>query len=310
MRTVMRTLTSTVFIAAAAGFVFAHYGGGGSSSSPPPLTAHVAAANFSVSYPSNWRRTTLPGQPDVRLQGAVALAGASPAGAELVLGTNRAPEPSNLPAGALPAHLRAALPAAPRPQIVTLGSSSFYRYLDLAPTGENVSESIYLLPTTAGTITAVCSATQPSVPFTSSCERVLGTLRVTAGKIMSLTVDAGYAFQLNQILGALNAVRSATGKDLRSADARTRAAAAQRLAAADDRAARAAHHITTIEVSLANQPLEGALRMNAAAYRGLASAALRPDPVGYQRAEAAISRSERALQAVYAQLRTFGYKVG
>lgn len=309
MRALLRTLTSTVFVAAAAGFVVAHYGSTGSSASSPPLTNHATATNFTVNYPSTWRRTTPPGQPDVPLQHPVALAGTQPAGAELVVGTNPAPDPSDLPAGALPARLRAALSGAPRPQIVTLGSAAFYRYLKLTPTGENVTESIYLLPTTAGTITAVCSATQYSESFTSGCERALGTLKVTAGKVMSLTVDAAYAFQLNQILGPLNAVRGAVGRGLRSGDVKLRAAAAGRLAAADDRAASAAHHITSTAVSLANQPLEGALRMNAAAYRELATAAVRQDPGAYQRAEAAIARSQRALDAVYAQLRSFGYRI-
>ncbi len=306
MRALMRTLTSTVFIAAAAGFVFAHYGSTGSQPSPAPLTSHAAAATFSVSYPSGWHRTAAPSRLDLPLQGTVALAVPQPAGATLVVGTNPQPAPSDLPSGALPAHLRPAPPA----QIVTLGGSSFYRYLNLTPAGQNVSESIYLLPTTAGTITAACSAPRPSVSFTSACERVLGTLKVTAGKVMSLTVDAGYAFQLNQILAQLNAARSAAGNGLRSADVKARAAAANRVAAADDRAATAAHHIQSTEVSLANQPLEGALERNAAAYRALASAALTHDAAAYQRAQSAIGRSQAALQAVYAQLRSFGYRIG
>ncbi len=310
MRALLRTLTSTVFIAAAAGFVVAHYGSAGSSATPPALTGHAAAANFTVSYPSTWRRTAAPGQPDVPLQDPVALAGAQPAGAELVVGTNRRPGPSDLPAGALPARLRAALPGSPRPQIVTLGDAAFYRYLKLTPTGENVTESIYLLPTTAGTITAVCSAAQYSATFTSGCERALGTLKVTAGKVMSLTVDAAYAFQLNRILGQLNAARAAAGPGLRAGDVTLRAAAARRLAAADDRAASDAHHITTTAVSLANQPLEGALRFNADAYRQLAAAAVHQDSGAYRRAEAAIARSQRALDSVYAQLRSFGYRIG
>jgi hypothetical protein len=310
MRALMRTLTSTVFIAAAAGFVFAHYANSGKTSSPPPLTGHAVAANFSFSYPSGWRRTADPGRQSLPLQGTVALVASQPSGAQLVVGTNHQLDPSDLPAGALPAQLQAALPATARPQIVTLGRSAFYRYLNLAPTGQNLSESVYVLPTTAGTITAVCSATRSSVAFTSSCERALGTLKLTAGKAMSLTVDPGYAFQLNQILGQLNATRSAAGNGLRSSDVKARAAAASRLAAADDRAATAAHHITATNVSLANQPLEGALQMNAAAYRSLASAALAQNPAAYQRAEAALARSQRALSAVYAQLRSFGYQVG
>ena len=303
----MRTLTSTVFIAAAAGFVFAHYGSTGKTSSPPPLTGHVTAANFTVRYPSGWRRGSAPVASDVPLQDSVALAAQEAPGAVLVIGTAHAADPTA--AGALPPGLRAALPAVPQRQIVALGGFDFFRYLNLAPSGHNVAESIYALPTTAGTIIAVCSASRPSPSFTSNCERVLSTIKVTAGRAMSLTADAGYAFALNRILAELNATRAAVATGVRSSDVNARAAAAGRLAVADDRAAAAAHNITSVRVSLANQPLEAALRMNAAAYRALASAALRQDPAAYQRAEGQIRRSMRALDAVYGQLRSFGYKI-
>jgi hypothetical protein len=305
MRTVMRALTSTVFIAAAAGFVFAHYGSTGSKASPSPLTGHAAAGNFSLSYPSDWQRTAMPGVSRVSLQGTLALGPRQSSGEELVVGTAHPAAP-----GALPADLRSALATPPRPQIVTLGGSVFYRYLNLVPSGQNASESIYALPTTDGTITAVCSASTPSESFTSSCERVLGTMKVTAGRVMSLVPAAGYAFELNRILGPLNAARVSAGKGLQSSDVKVRAAAAHQLAAADDRAAGAAHHITSVAVSLANQPLEAALRMNAAAYRALASAALDQDPGAYQRAERQIADSLHALDAVYAQLRGYGYRTG
>jgi hypothetical protein len=127
---------------------------------------------------------------------------------------------------------------------------------------------------------------------------------------MSLVPAAGYAFELNRIVGQLNAARVSAGKGLQSSDVKVRAAAADQLAAADDRAAGAAHHITSVAVSLANQPLEAALRMNAAAYRALASAALDQNPGAYQRAERQIANSLHAVDAVYAQLRGYGYRIG
>jgi hypothetical protein len=50
--------------------------------------------------------------------------------------------------------------------------------------------------------------------------------------------------------------------------------------------------------------------MNAAAYRALASAALDQNPGAYQRAERQIANSLHALDAVYAQLRGYGYRIG
>ena len=306
MRTLVRTLTSTVFIAAAAGYVFAHYGSTSSSpAAPPPLNRQATAPNFSVSYPSSWHVASVRQVPQVRLVGVVSLAPSQPSSAQLVIGTDHSTQPT-----ALPSALRARLATSPRPQVVTLGGTAYYRFLNLTPSGEGVSESLYALPTTRGTITAVCSATTPSVAFTSSCERVLATLNVTAGQVRAPVANAGYAFELNRIMSRLDAARSAAGSDLRSSDLKVRAAAAQRLAAADDRAATAAHHITTKTVSLANQPLESALRMNAAAYQALAAAAAKQDAAAYQQAETQISRSDRALAAVNAQLRSYGYKLG
>ena len=306
MRNLVRTLTSTVFIAAAAGFVFAHYGS--TSSSPaaaPPLNRQATASNFTVSYPSSWHLSSSAQVSQVPLAGAVALAPLQTSDGQLVIGTVRSSQPTALPSG-----LRARLATAPRAQVVTLGGTAYYRFLNLTPSGEQVSESLYALPTTRGTITALCSTTTPSVAFTSSCERVLGTVKVTAGQVRSPVANAAYGFELNRIMSRLNATRSAAAGDLRSSDLKVRAAAAQRLATADDQAATGAHHITTKTVSLANQPLEGALRMNAAAYRALATAASRQDAAGYQQAEEDINRSDRALGAVDAQFRSYGYTLG
>ena len=101
-------------------------------------------------------------------------------------------------------------------------AASFYRYLNLTPQGQRTPESVYVLPTTAGTITAVCSAPTFTTRFTSSCERVLSTLKPTAGDVLSIGVDPGYALQLNRILGQLNGARRSAGPGLRSSRVRTR----------------------------------------------------------------------------------------
>lgn len=308
MRGLLRTLTSTVFIFAALGFVLAHYGSGSGSSapSPPPLSRQAAAQSFSVRYPASWHVLSAGAVARLPLNGTVAL-GPGPAtdAEQLAIG---AVSPPRTP-GQLPAPLQPLVGTA-QPQTVTLGRATFYRYLNLRPPGQSATESIYLLPTTLQTITAVCSATRPSAAFTSSCERVLATIRVTQGRELSLTPDAGYALELNRILGRLDTTRAAAARDLRSSDPKKVAAAAGRLASADTQAASDAHRITGVTVSVANMPLESALKLNAGAYRSLAEAALRHDAGGYQRAQAAVTRSIRALNAVYAQLRSLGYRIG
>jgi hypothetical protein len=307
MRNLIRTLTSAVFIFGALGFVLARYGTAAHKSTPVALDHSATAAYFSVDYPSNWTRASTRDVPRVPLTGSVALIPTATGNAELVIGTASGVDPEN--ASSLPTGLSSALPDA-KPQIVTLGGASFYRFLNLSPPGQAVSESIYTLPTTIGTITAVCSDGTQSVSFTSSCERVLATIKMTNGKVLSLTADAGYALAVNRILGQLNSARTAEAGGLRSSSASARERAATRVAAADDQAANAAHHITQTIVSLANISLEAALRLNATGYRALARATSRNSQTGYVAAQSEVSQSQTALNGVYAQLRGYGYKIG
>jgi hypothetical protein len=222
----------------------------------------------------------------------------------LVIGTQQTTTPA-----ALPPRLAAALPLTTKPQVVTLGKASFYRYLDLSPQGQNVPESIYALPTSVGTITAVCSAPTFTASFTSACERALSTIKLTTGDILSVSVDPGYALELNRILGQLNDVRRSAGPGLRSRKVRARVRAASALATAHAQAATATSHISAGQVSSANQALVTALARNAVAYKALAHAAAKQNVPAYGRAQAAVASAGSGLDAAYSQLRQLGYTI-
>ena len=193
--------------------------------------------------------------------------------------------------------------------MVTLGDASFYRYLNLTPQGQNAAESIYTLPTSAGTITAVCSAPTFTTRFTSDCERALATLKPTTGDVRTIDVDPGYALELNRILGQLNEVRRSAGPGLRSSKVARACRAASALATAHAQAATATGHISVGQVSSANQALVTALNQNAEAYKALAHAAAKQDVSAYGRAEAAVASAGSGLNAAYAQLRQLGYTI-
>ena len=144
--------------------------------------------------------------------------------------------------------------------------------------------------------------------FTSGCERILSTVKVTAGDVLSIGVDPGYALELNRILGQLNGVRRSAGAGLRSSRVGTRVRAASALATAHAQAATAASHLTG-QVSSANQALVTALQRNATAYRALAQAAAKDDVPAYGRAETALSSAAAGLSAAFTQLRQLGYTV-
>ncbi|MGZ4299202.1 MAG: hypothetical protein ACXVVK_19365, partial [Solirubrobacteraceae bacterium] len=159
------------------------------------------------------------------------------------------------------------------------------------------------------TITAVCSAPTYTTRFTSNCERVLSTLKLTTGDVLSVSVDPGYALELNRILDPLNGVRRSAGPRLRAGKVHTRMLAASALATAHARAATAAGDIPGGRVSSANRALVSALAQNAAAYKALARAAGKQNVPAYGRAEAAIASAGSGLTAAYAQLRALGYTI-
>lgn len=299
----MRTLAGLVVVAAV-GFLWAHYGLKRTAGSPPALDRHAAVANFTLAFPSEWRVEGPRPDPHLSLADELTLVSSQVPGSRLLIGTSHPADP-----GALPPRLQATLVRPGTPQVVTLGNSGFYRYLDVTPTSGGGSESIYALPTTMGTVTAVCSTQSKGTAFTSNCERVLATVHMTSGSVLSLGVDPGYAFALNRILNQLNAVRRSAGGGLLAGDVKTRIQAASALAVAHDQAASAARHMRAVNVSAANQPLVAALNMNATAYRALARAAGGTDVAGYGRAEAALGAATRALGAAFAQLRRLGYQV-
>ncbi len=303
MRTLSRTLAGAVAVAVV-GFALARYGAGKTTAAPPPLSRQASVADITIDYPPTWHAVAAQTVPLVPMGDVLTLAADAAKRSLLIIGTQQSATPSGLPA-----QLAATVPATTKPQLVTLGKARFYRFLNLTPKGQNVAESVYTLPTSVGTVTAVCSAPSFTTSFTSSCERALATLKLTTGNIRSIGVDPGYALELNRILGPLNDVRRSAGPGLRSSKVAARARAASALAAAHARAASAAGHITVGEVSSANQALVTALNRNAAAYKALSQAAAKQDVSAYGRAEASLVSAGSGLDAAYTQLRLLGYTV-
>jgi hypothetical protein len=310
MRTLVGAVTAVVIVAVV-GFVVARAsrgGGDGSADTPPALSNRAAAASFRVSYPADWRR--LPAPPTELLpplDRALALA-PKETGRALVIGTTSAGASAS---GQLPAALTSTLSQAPKGEIVSLGGQRFARYLDLAPRGKGVTESVYMLGTTAGTIGAVCTTPTPSSAFTATCERVLSTLSLTSGSALAPGVDTQYALRLNAIVTKLNAMRSSAARGLRTGSLRTRAQAAQRLAAAHAAAAAAAGRLSPQGGALAqaNRTLVSALDQTAVSYRALGRAITDRRQAAYRGAQAKLEVDVRALDAAFTRLGELGYRI-
>lgn len=265
-------------------------------------TAFVDAVR--VLLPSSWRESANAPQPSRGIAGELVIVAPAPAPGELVLGRMAQGD-----ASPLPQNLLATLPSPVTPQIVKVGRRVFYRYLGSSSASGSAAQSIYAMPTTAGTVIGVCRPRAGS-SFTSSCERVLGTLQLTTGRALPLTLSTSYARQLNSVIGRLNAARSHAGPRLATAgSAHAQAAAATQLAAAQAQAASALGHLDAGVATAANAALAHALLLAADAYRALAHAAARGDAPAYRRARADLARSAQALTLAFGQLKRLGYRV-
>jgi hypothetical protein len=298
-------------VCAVVGFLLAHYGTRSkpAASAPPSLSAQASGADFTVRYPAGW--TSRPATTALRgaLDGAVVLAAATSdppaAGSSLAVGLTHPAQPGTPSAG-----VRALVSGLPAPQTIALARTDFVRYPDAPPKIGTGRDWIYLLATTRGTLVAICSAPRMTTPIAGLCERMLSTLHPTAGSILSVGADPGYALEVNQALGALNSVRSAAGPGLLAPDPRTRGAAAGAIAAAERRAARVLSHLSGVPVSAANRGLVLALSQEARTYQALAAAAGTNNRGAYASAVGGIRQANRALARADRQLRELGYRIG
>ncbi len=278
------------------GFVIARTTGG--SISQPAATRLASSGMLEVSPPAGWRRQSPQTSQQFGLTDEIALIAPAPGGGLIV---GRIAGPGSSP---LPPTLVATLQSTPGAEAVALGGATFNRYLSSAR-ADGRPESVYTLTTTVGTVVGLCLEPAPR----SSCEQLLGTLRVSSGA-QTAGPSESYAAALGGAIGKLNLARSRAGTQLSGArDAGAQAAAATALAAAHAEAASAVLALNAGPASAANSALAHALQTTATAYTALAQAASRGDQHAYAVARAALVNDAQALNSAFAELRTYGYHV-
>jgi hypothetical protein len=272
------------------------------------LTQTASAGHVAISYPGVWRpaSATDPAPASLRLSAPVALVPRQGGGA-LFVGTTATTDATLLPKG-----LGATLAAPPQGAAVKLGSLVFRRYLNLLPQGAAAPETVYALPTTAGTVIASCVApTADATLFASTCERAVGSLRLRSAAALTLTANPAFAKALGGVVETLDAARGADGRRL--AEARRpadQAATARRLAQAHEDAAKAAARLSPGPVGAdANAAIVAALQRLGSSYASLAQAAAHHDGRMYAAASTAISHADAALGAAFARLGQDGYSI-
>jgi outer membrane biosynthesis protein TonB len=272
------------------------------------LTRTASVGHVAISYPSVWRPAgaTEPAPASLRLSSPVALV-AQQGGGALFVGTTTATDPTLLPKG-----LGATLAAPPQGAAVKLGSLVFRRYLNLLPQGAAAPETVYALPTTAGTVIASCIAPAVNATlFASTCERAVGSLRLTSAAALTLTANPAFAKALGGVVTTLDSARGADGRRLAAARRPVdQATAARGLARAHDAAASSAARLSPGPVGAdANAAIVAALHRLGSAYASLAQAAAHHDGRMYAAASTAITQADAALAAAFARLRQDGYSI-
>jgi hypothetical protein len=293
--------SATAIAAALVGLVVA-LAAGATSSGPRSVPARVGAVR--VSLPSGWRREAGSGRAPFGLTGALTIVSPPPARGVLIIG-QLAGNSSALPRAVLTAFSPQAAPA-----VIRLGPVDLYLYRTPSRAGLPGGESIYAMPTTAGTVIAICRPKDASPTFMTNCGRVLATITLGSGRTLPVGVSGTYARALSAVINQLNAVRSSAARQLGAAGtAQAQAAAALRLARAHAQAASSVTRLDAGPAATANAALAHALLVTANGYRALALAASRRNLSAYRTARAALSAATRTQGSAFEQLRAFGYRL-
>jgi hypothetical protein len=181
-----------IAVAAALGFLVARSAAGGSSGA----TQHVSAGSLELTLPARWERQGAQTPTQLGLSDGIAAVSGDHL---IVVGRATTTDPSLLPASIL-----AAIGRTPAGQAVTLHGTTFYRYLNLTLSGQDGSQSIYAVPTTAGTVVAVCRSLTAEAGFASTCQQVVESIRLQS-RPLAPGLSPAYAAALSTAIGRLDA---------------------------------------------------------------------------------------------------------
>jgi hypothetical protein len=209
----------------------------------------------------------------------------------------------------LPAGFAATLQGTPTPQTVTLGHTQFYRFLNLTPKGAQNPETAYAVPTTIGSVVAICQPQGAGTTFLSNCERIIGTLQLSSASVLGLGPSSSYAAGLKTAIGKLNAQQSSAGARLASAKkAGDQARAAGDLATAFHQASSNLRKLQPGPAAAsANAAIAAALASIGTGYAAMSQAAAHNNGSAYNVARRKIAGATADLRAAVNRLSQLGY---
>jgi hypothetical protein len=305
---VMPLAVVLALVAVAAGFLVGHSGGGSSS---PAFPSSASVGHVQLRYPSAWQlggaSAAVPG---LTFTDQLTLASAPPGTGTVLAGViDGAGGPTLLPAS-LKSRLLSTLPTG---EPVLLGKIEAYRYKGLRVKGLDGDLTVFVVPTSGGTVGIACAAgTRPASPVAADCGAVAATLRLVGVTAYPLGPSQDYAHLIATTFNNLRRSVAGPAATLNAAGTpAAQAAAADQLARAYSGAAailtRAA---VTPALSDEQTALTSALGRLATAYSAAARAARAGSAAGFGVAAAQIRTASSALDSASRALAALGYSVG
>ena len=291
-------------------------GHGRSAAAPAEGTGEASNAAMTLSYPSGtgWRPTSsvseVPGLPLAKPLGLAPAGDGAAAG--LIVGRL-----SGVASHPIPEQLLVRLRGLPRAEVVSLPDTQAYRYPRLQLTGYGHRLTLYTIPSSPTSTTAVICYTSPRLPsYMRACEQLVGSLTITTGRpqsavrsYYSLTPAAGYARQIRtavaRVDGLLRSVRPEIHPGVERA---TASALANRLA---DGLAGAGASLSAVPpppaIGGVHAALSRSLEQASAAYSALATAVGTGNATAYAAARTEIYVTEAALSAALRDFALLAY---
>jgi serine/threonine-protein kinase len=271
-----------------------------------PPKAVVQDEELSFALPTNWiRERPAKSRYGMTLAGAQIASNRSNGGAAmLTVGWVNSTRPSLVPSVAAEYALTID-PAQPRLARLAAGQAYAYR-------GADRHLIAFFLPTTRGTLAAVCEDALRSASELERCTSVVTSIALKRAKALPPGPTAMYANAVRSALGAVSRVRGRELPIMRTSKrAAAQAAAAARIAATYRKSAAALVVASQLDSrsEAATAALVDALTRAATAYDSAAKAARSLQPTPYRAASAAVARTERAVTKEVEALRALGYRV-
>jgi hypothetical protein len=261
---------------------------------PPAAAGRLSSGSLMLTAPPGWTRWDAEPLPGLRFSKPIALENRL-LDLRLVAGLLPATSPTLLPAGLVE---RLQSPP-PRPETVRLDSGAHaYHFRGLVAAGIDGPLEAYVLPTTAGIATTICSGDHGVVPSSYDCWKLVKRETLHRAEAVHLGVAAAFSSRLPGLVGAINAARDRARELLATRVPAEQARGASIMARTYETAVATLTPLVPISPASPKATVHE-LAATARGYRGAAAALLQADAAAYARARRAVHAHEDRLKALF-----------